>query len=62
MVLDSKKIVSSLKKKGFIDAKHKSIDHKYFEFYHKNNKLVSFYENPLEDWMSNSLFNPEKKK
>ncbi len=30
-------------------------------FYHKNNKLVSFYENPLEDWMSNSLFNPEKK-
>ena len=31
-------------------------------FYHKNNKLASFYENPLEDWMSNSLFNPEKKK
>jgi FkbM family methyltransferase len=30
-------------------------------FYHKNNKLVSFYENPLEDWMSNSLFNPKKK-
>ena len=40
MVLDSKKIVSSLKKKGFIDAKHKSIDHKYFEFYH-NDKLVA---------------------
>jgi FkbM family methyltransferase len=30
-------------------------------FYHKNNKLVSFYENPLEDWMSNSLFNSKKK-
>ena len=40
MVLDSKKIVRSLKKKGFIDAKHKSIDHKYFEFYH-NDKLVA---------------------
>ena len=40
MVLDTKKIISSLKKKGFVDAKHKSVDHKYLEFYH-NNKLVT---------------------
>ena len=30
-------------------------------FYHKNNELVPFYENPLENWMSNSLFKPDKK-
>lgn len=30
-------------------------------FYFKNNKLLNFYENPLEDWMSNNLFNPKDK-
>lgn len=38
--LGGKEILKNLKKKGFSDAKHKSKDHKYLEFYY-NNKLVA---------------------
>jgi FkbM family methyltransferase len=31
-------------------------------FYFKNNKLHYFYENPLENWMSNNIFNKKKGK
>ncbi len=34
MVLDKSKALKNLKKKGFITAKNKSVDHHYLEFYH----------------------------
>lgn len=34
MVLDKSKALKNLKKKGFIAAKNKSVDHHYLEFYH----------------------------
>jgi hypothetical protein len=34
-VLDAKKTYQNLKKKGFVDSKTKSIDHKYLELYHE---------------------------
>ena len=38
-VLDPQKTYKNLKKKGFIDSKTKSVDHKRMEFFH-NNKFV----------------------
>jgi predicted RNA binding protein YcfA (HicA-like mRNA interferase family) len=40
MVLDNQTVLKNLKKKGFKNAKHKSVDHKYLEFYY-NNKLIT---------------------
>lgn len=34
MVLDKNKALKNLKNKGFIVAKHKSVDHHYLEFYY----------------------------
>lgn len=39
-VLDGKEVLGNLKKKGFTSAKHKSVNHKYLEFYH-NGQLIT---------------------
>lgn len=40
-VLDSKKVLTNLKKKGFIDSKNHSPDHKYLEYF-LNGKYILY--------------------
>lgn len=39
MILDKNKALKSLKKKGFVDANNRSLDHKYLEFFYEG-KLI----------------------
>lgn len=40
-VLDPKKTYNNLKKKGFIDAENKSVDHKRLELFHEGKFILS---------------------
>jgi hypothetical protein len=40
-VLDPKETYRNLKKKGFVDAEHKSVDHKRLELYHEGKFILT---------------------
>jgi hypothetical protein len=40
-VLDPKETYRNLKKKGFVDAENKSVDHKRLELYHEGKYILS---------------------
>ena len=67
-MLNKKKVYNNLKKKGFIDSKNLSKDHKYLEFHYNNIKIcftkISHGSKPkdLEDYLIQKMSNQCKLK